>query len=256
MWSNPIFGSKGLSKDILAGLVVFLVAVPTSLGIAQSLNVPLAAGIVAGLVGGILIGLLSGSSTSVSGPSPGLIGILIVQLAILPSFEAMLLAVVIAGLIQIGFGLARFGYLSAFIPTGVVKGLIAALGIILILKQIPHIFGHDTDPEGEMSFWQPDRKTTFSELLELTGDYHIGATFVGLLSVALMMFWQARRPKWIGFLPAGIFVVLIGAAFQLLFKQFGAPWEIGREHLLQVPTWGGPEGLGDVVMSPDFSLLE
>jgi len=255
MWSNPIFASKGLSKDILAGLVVFLVAVPTSLGIAQSLNVPLAAGIVAGLVGGILIGLLSGSSTSVSGPSPGLIGILIVQLAILPSFQAMLLAVVIAGLIQIGFGLARFGYLSAFIPTGVVKGLIAALGIILILKQIPHIFGHDTDPEGEMSFWQPDRKTTFSELFELTGDYHVGATFVGVLSVAVMMLWQTRRPKWIGFLPAGIFVVLIGAALQLLFKQLGAPWEIGREHLLQVPTWGGPEGLGDVVMSPDFSYM-
>lgn len=254
MWSNPIFANKGLSKDILAGLVVFLVAVPTSLGIAQSLGVPLAAGIVAGLVGGILIGLLSGSSTSVSGPSPGLIGILLIQLTILPSFEAMLLAVVIAGLIQIGFGLARFGYLSAFIPTGVVKGLIAALGIILILKQIPHIFGHDTNPEGEMSFWQPDRQTTFSELLELTGDFHIGATFVGLLSVAVMLFWKTCRPKWIGFLPAGIFVVLIGAALQLLFKQFGAPWEIGREHLLQVPTWGGPEGLGDVVISPDFSF--
>lgn len=254
MWSNPIFASKGLSKDILAGLVVFLVAVPTSLGIAQSLGVPLAAGIVAGLVGGILVGLLSGSSTSVSGPSPGLIGILIAQLAILPSFQAMLLAVVIAGLIQIGFGLARFGYLSSFIPTGVVKGLIAALGVILILKQIPHLFGHDTDPEGEMSFWQPDRKTTFTELLELTGDYHVGATFVGVLSVALMIFWQTRRPKWISFLPAGIFVVLVGAALQVLFKQFGGPWEIGREHLLQVPTWGGPEGLGDVVMAPDFSF--
>jgi carbonic anhydrase/SulP family sulfate permease len=255
MWSHPIFAPQGLGKDMLAGLVVFLVAVPTSLGIAESLDVPLAAGIVAGLVGGILIGALSGSSTSVSGPSPGLIGVLLFQLAVLPSFEAMLLAVVIAGLLQIGFGLARVGYLSAFIPTGVVKGLIAALGIILILKQIPHIFGHDTNPEGEMSFWQPDRETTFSELLELTGDYHIGATFVGILSVAIMMFWQMRRPKWFGFLPAGIFVVLFGAVMQLLFKQLGGPWEIGHDHLLQVPTWGTPEGLGALVTSPDFTFL-
>jgi len=253
MWSNSIFQTKWLGKDIQAGLVVFLVAVPTSLGIAQATGTPLAAGIVAGIVGGVLVGLLSGSATSVSGPSPGLVGIIIAQLAVLQSFEALLFAIIIAGLLQVAFGLAGAGYLSAYIPTGVVKGLIAALGIILILKQIPHIVGHDTDPEGEMSFWQPDRQTTFSELLQLTGDYQVGASFVGILSFLILMFWRTYRPKWIGFLPGGIFVVLLGVTLQLVFQRIGGVWAIGREHLLQVPTWGGPEGLFDVVMLPNFS---
>lgn len=254
MSSNSLLDRHGVGKDLFAGLVVFLVAVPTSVGIAQATGMPPAAGILAGIIGGIVVGLISGSATSVSGPSPGLIGILIAQIAILPSFEALLLAILIAGLVQIGFGLVGVGYLSAFIPTGVVKGLIAALGIILILKQIPHLFGHDTDPEGEMSFWQPDRQTTFTELWQLTGDYHIGASFVGILSVGLLLAWEKRHPGWIGFVPGGIFVVLLGVALQLLFQRLGGPWAIGREHLLQVPTWRGPEGLGDLVRAPDFSM--
>ena len=118
----------------------------------------------AGIVGGILVGLLSGSHTSVSGPAAGLTAVVAAQIASLGSFQAFLLAVVVAGLIQIGLGVARAGFIAAFFPSSVIKGLLAAIGVILILKQIPHVLGHDPDPEGEMAFHQPDHENTFSEL--------------------------------------------------------------------------------------------
>src|SRR5690606_33592269 len=133
-------------------------------------------------VGGIVVGSLSGSHTSVSGPAAGLTAVVLAQIATLGSFDAFLLAVVFAGVIQLGLGLARAGALSSFVPNSVINGLLAAIGVILILKQIPHVFGRDTDPEGEMRFEQPDRENTFSELLEITDSLHFGAAMVGLLS--------------------------------------------------------------------------
>ncbi len=255
MQSESLFQKKWLGKDMLAGFVVFLVAVPTSLGIAQTVGAPLVSGILAGIVGGILVGLLSGSQTSISGPSPGLVGILIAQFAILPSFEAFLLAVVIAGLLQIVLGLAGVGFLSSFIPQDVVRGLLAALGIILILKQIPHLIGHDTDPEGEMSFWQPDRQTTFTELLEMTGGFHLGPAVIGLLSVALLLIWDAKRPKRLGFLPGALVVVILGVALNLVFQQIGGQWAIGKENLLRVPVLLGSEAPQALLSFPDVSFL-
>ena len=155
-------GAK-LKKDFIAGLVVFLVALPLCLGIALASEAPLASGLLAGIIGGLVVGSISGSSTSVSGPAAGLTAIVSAQIAAMGSFEAFLTAVFLAGIIQIGMGLLKAGTLSAFFPSSVIKGLLAAIGTILILKQIPHFFGDDRDPEGEMSFLQPDQQNTFSE---------------------------------------------------------------------------------------------
>ena len=144
--------SASLPRDLTAGLVVFLVAVPLCLGIALASGAPLLSGVLAGIVGGILVGMLSGSHTSVSGPAAGLTVIVAAKILALGSFQSFLLAVVLTGLIQIGLGLARAGFIAAFFPSSVIKGLLAAIGVILILKQIPHLFGHDADPEGDLAF--------------------------------------------------------------------------------------------------------
>src|SRR5215207_5118261 len=138
--------STTLPRDLASGLVVFLVALPLCLGVALASNAPLFSGVVAGIIGGILVGLLSGSHTSVSGPAAGLTAVVAAQVTALGSFQTFLLAVALAGLIQIGLGVARAGFIAAFFPSSVIKGLLAAIGIIIILKQIPHLFGRDTDP--------------------------------------------------------------------------------------------------------------
>lgn len=146
MPDTKVLLQKTLPRDLTAGLVVSLVALPLCLGVALASNAPLFSGLLAGIIGGIVVGILSGLHTSVSGPAPGLTAIVAAQLATLGSFEAFLLAVMIAGIIQIVLGLIRAGSLSAFFPSSVVQGLLAAIGVILILKQIPHLLGHDTTP--------------------------------------------------------------------------------------------------------------
>src|SRR3954466_2984956 len=162
-------------RDLTAGVIVFLVALPLCLGIALASNAPLVSGLIAGIVGGIVVGLLSGSHTSVSGPAAGLTAGFPAHIAALGSFETFLLAVTIAGLIQIALGLARGGFVAAFFPSAVIKGLLAAIGVILILKQVPHVVGHDPDPEGDLAFQQPDRENTFSALVATIGDLDLGA---------------------------------------------------------------------------------
>lgn len=257
-FGNPtanLFSRRWLGRDLLAGFVVFLVAIPTSLGMAQAIGAPLASGILAGIVGGIVVGLLSGSQTSVSGPSPGLVGLLISQLALLGSFEALLVAILIAGLLQVVFGLAGVGYLSLFIPSGLVRGLLAAMGVILFLKQIPHLVGHHNDPEGEMSFWQPDRQTTFSELAEMTGDYHLGAGVIGISSVILLMLWDSHRPKRLKLLPGAVLVLGCSALLSWTFRGWGPNWAMGQERLLQMPIHWGMEGVYDLVQPPLWGAM-
>ncbi len=183
-----------LPRDLMAGLVVFLVALPLCLGIALASGAPLFSGVLAGIVGGIVVGMLSGSHTSISGPAAGLKTVVAAQIISLGSFRAFLLAVVLAGLIQIGLGLARAGFIASFFPSSVIKGLLAAIGIILVLKQIPHILGYDTDPEGDLSFQQPDDENTFSELIRIIGDIHPGAAAIGLLSIAVLVVWDRWKP--------------------------------------------------------------
>jgi carbonic anhydrase len=245
--------SATLLADFKAGLVVFLVALPLCLGVALASGAPLLSGLLAGIVGGILVGLFSGSQTSVSGPAAGLTAIVAAQILSLGSFPAFLLAVVLAGLIQIVMGLAKAGFIAAFFPSSVIKGLLAAIGVILILKQIPHVLGHDVDPEGDMSFHQMDNETTFSELFGLFGDIQLGAAVVGLVSIAVLVVWSKWTPLKDSFIPAPLAVVVLGVGASLWFQQLGDPWLIKPSHLVQVPITDSLAGFLGFLQLPDFS---
>lgn len=252
MPDSRMFSRTTLTRDLTAGLVVFLVALPLCLGVALASNAPLISGLVAGVVGGIVIGVLSGSHTSISGPSPGSVAVVVAQLAVLGSFESFLLAVIVAGVIQIVLGIARAGVISEFVPSGVIKGLLAAIGIILILKQIPHLFGLDSDPEGDMAFLQPDHENTFSELGKLLG-FHPGATVIGLASVALLYAWDKIPRLKQSPLPAPLVVVLFGVGMNWLLSQLGGNWSVGGSHLVQVPIATSAQEFAGLLHWPDFS---
>jgi carbonic anhydrase len=244
--------SSTLSRDFIAGMVVFLVALPLCLGIALASNAEPFAGIVSGIIGGIIVGLLSKSHVSVSGPAAGLTAIVIAQLAILGSYQLFLTAVVLAGLIQIVLGFARTGFLSAFFPSSVIKGLLAAIGVILILKQIPHLFGHDTDPEGDMAFEQYDHENTFTEFLRLFGDIHPGAMVIGLASILVLVIWDRWKILKSSLIPAPLFVVLMGTGLSLLLRQMGGVWAISNNHLVNVPVAESLQHFFTFFKHPDF----
>lgn len=245
--------SQTLPRDLTASIVVFLVALPLCLGIALASNAPLFSGLVAGIVGGILVGSLSGSHTSVSGPAAGLTAVVAAQIAQLGSFEAFLLAVVMAGALQIALGVAQAGFIAAYFPSSVIKGLLAAIGTILILKQIPHLFGHDADPEGEMAFLQPDQQTTFSELGNTLGNLHVGAAIVGVLCLALLIYWERNDKLKKLMIPAPLVVVLFGTGLSTLFSFLGETFAIGSSHLVQVPVSNGASEFFAFFIQPDFS---
>jgi len=253
MPSNNPSVSSTIPRDLTAGLVVSLVALPLCLGVALASNAPLFSGLVAGIVGGVVVGLLSGSQTSVSGPAAGLTAVVATQIATLGSFEAFLAAVLLAGVLQVGMGLVQAGSLARFFPSSVIKGLLAAIGVILILKQIPHVVGHDSDPEGEMSFLQPDHENTFSELLRMVTDLHPGAALIGLLAVGLLVLWANIKPLRDSILPAPLMVVLLGVGMNAIFRGLGGDWLIDSSHLVQVPVAEDLWGFLGFLRSPDFS---
>ncbi|HSC85884.1 MAG TPA: SulP family inorganic anion transporter [Polyangiaceae bacterium] len=256
--NRPLTGPLG--HDLLAGLVVFLVALPLCLGIALASGAPMIAGLIAGIVGGLLVGFLSGSHVSVSGPAAGLTAVVVSQIHTLGSFSAFLLAVVLAGVVQIVLGLVRAGSIASFFPTSVIKGLLAAIGVILILKQIPHVVGHDPDPVGEMVFEQGDGENTFSEILAGMFDLHAGAATIGLLSVGLLLLWD--KAPWLkklalpGPLVATLFGIGANAVFALLEENgLGENWLVGPSHLVQVPVAKSASELVGFVTLPDFAAF-
>lgn len=240
-------------QDLSAGLVVFLVALPLCLGVSLASNAPLLSGALAGIVGGGVVGMLSRSQTSVSGPSPGSAAIVAAQIALLGSFPAFLLAVVVAGLIQIGLGLARAGFVAAFFPSSVIKGLLAAIGVLLILKQIPHLLGHDADPQGDMAFLQTDHANTFTELGHMFGHIHLGAGVVGLASLAILALWAYWKPLTKSIVPAPLVVVIVGVGLGQLFGWLGGIWTVEPSNYVQVPVAESWSGFIGFLQRPDFS---
>ncbi len=246
---------KGIGQDLSAGLVVFLVALPLCLGIALASNAPVIAGILAGIVGGIVVGALSGSHTSVSGPAAGLAAVVLSQIANLGSFEAFLMAVVFAGILQMAMGLLRAGFIASFFPSSVIKGLLAAIGLILVLKQVPHLFGLDKDYEGEMAFFQHDQENTFSELLRVFDNLHAGSLLIGLLSLLLLICWGRIAIFRKSRVPPQLIVVLLGVGLTFIFSSLGVPWFIGQEHRVLVPVIRDFFELKALFTWPDFSRV-
>jgi carbonic anhydrase/SulP family sulfate permease len=245
-----------LGRDLTSGVVVFLVAIPLCLGIALASGAPLLSGLISGVVGGILVGLLSGSSISVSGPAAGLAAIVLAQITSLGSFEAFLLAVVISGVMQIAFGALKAGGLSRFFPTNVIKGLLAAIGVLLILKQVPHLVGHDSDWQGDMAFRQEDGDNTFSALLHALRAFLPGAALVGLVSVAILVAWQSIPILKRSLFPGPLAAVLGGTLLSEAMRASGSAWAIDPSHLVNVPVVG-KDGLewSAMLTFPDFSRI-
>jgi len=222
--------------------------------VALASGAPLLSGLVAGVVGGVVVAWISGSHTSVSGPAAGLTAIVATQIDQLGSFEAFLVAVVLAGGLQLGLGLLKAGSLAAFFPSSVIKGLLAAIGIILIIKQIPHLFGHDTDWFGDMAFDQLDGENTFSELIATLFQAHTGATLIGLVSIAVLIAWDRTSLKKLP-IPAPLVVVVLGVLMAVGFADLSALWQVSGVHLVQVPVSGSLAALFGSLAVPDFAAI-
>ena len=249
-----IFGN--LSSDIPAGLVVFLVALPLCLGIALASGAPLFAGIISGVVGGIVVGFFSKSHLSVSGPAAGLTAIVLTAITSLGSFEAFLLAVFLAGIFQIILGFIKAGTISNYFPTNVIEGMLAGIGVIIFLKQIPHAVGYDKDYEGDLAFLQPDGKNTFSEIFAVLGNIHLGAVIVTLVSLTILILWnKIEFLKRLKLVPAALVAVLAGVALNQFFISSGSSLAISGDHLVKLPVPQSIEEFKKSFMFPDFSNI-
>lgn len=249
---------KQLQADVPASIVVFLVALPLCLGIALGSKAPLFSGIIAGVVGGLVIGILSGSPLSVSGPAAGLTAIVAAAILKLPTYETFLLAVVIAGAIQLLLGFAKAGILGDYIPNAVIKGMLAAIGIILILKQIPHLVGYDKDFVGDEAFNQADQENTFSEIIRATGFLSSGATLIGLLSILLLVLFEQKIIKQHAILkhiPSPLAVVFLGTGMNFLFMNFFPGMAVKAEHMVSLPVTSGWGEFKSLFNAPDFSSI-
>lgn len=257
------YKSGYLSQDLPAGLSVFLVALPLCLGIALASGAPLFSGLVAGMIGGIVVGLLSGSEISVSGPAAGLAVIVADAITKIGSYEAFLVAVVLAGIMQFLLGLIKAGRFSSFFPDSVIKGMLVAIGIVIILKQIPHALGRDKDYEGEFEFQQlADGENTISEIYRAIETASPGAVVISLISLVFLISWEriagrSTRAFFKNF-PAALVVVIIGVALNEFFRVAVPDWYLGdtaHQHMVQIPTIAPGKSVSSIFNSPDFSIL-
>jgi MFS superfamily sulfate permease-like transporter len=238
-----------LDHDIPAGVVVFLVALPLCLGIAVASGAPPFSGVIAGVVGGLVVSVVSGSQLSVSGPAAGLTVIVAGAVDKL-GLDGMLLAVALSGLIQIAMGFARAGVIGAYFPSAVIKGMLAAIGLILIMKQLPHAVGYDADADSDLSFLEDDSHTTFSFLWSSLDSISPGATLISLVSVGILLLWDSKRIKdnrILSLVPGPLVAVIFG----ILFNQVAhavAPWfALAPQHLVTLPAISGPlQFLGEI----------
>jgi MFS superfamily sulfate permease-like transporter len=243
--------------DFRAAIVVFLVALPLCLGIALASGAPLIAGLIAGVVGGIVVGSLSKSPLSVSGPAAGLTSIVASSISVLGTFEAFAFSVVVAGLIQLALGFFRAGTIGNFFPASVIKGMLAGIGLILILKQIPHAVGYDVDYEGDETFFQADGKNTFSELLEAFNYLTPGALVVSVVSLAILFAWEhphMRKWAWVTKTPGALVAVAVGTLLALLFNNLSEVLLIESRHMVSVPRLS--QGGASFFHLPDFSVWQ
>ena len=178
---------KTLKNDLPASVVVFFVALPLCLGIALASGAPLFSGVIAGIIGGVIVGVLSGSKLGVSGPAAGLAAIVLTAIGSLGSYENFLLAVVLAGIIQIVFGVLKAGIIGYYFPSSVIKGMLTGIGIIIILKQIPNFFGYDEESAWDLEFFEIDGGNTFSELFAIVENITPGAALIGIISLLLLI---------------------------------------------------------------------
>ena len=247
-----------IGQDAPAGLVVFLVALPLCLGISLASGAPLLAGLVTGIVGGVVVSWLSGSQLSVSGPAAGLTVTVLTAIATLGSFQAVLLATAIAGFIQVGLGLVKAGVIGMYFPVSVIRGMLAAIGLILILKQIPHFLGADADYFEDNDFFQFDGLNTFSAIGEAAEHIALGSIIVGTVALGLLLLWDSapmKRLKFTRLVPGALVAVAASLLLNELFRLAVPALQVQPQHMVHLPvvaSWGAL--LGEMTF-PDWSAL-
>lgn len=252
---------KNLSYDIPAGLVVFLVALPLCLGIALASGAPLISGIISGIVGGIVVAWLSGSELSVSGPAAGLTVIVASAITSTGSYQNFLTAVILAGVLQLIFSAVRAGIIGDYVPSSVIRGMLAAIGLVIILKQIPHALGRDTDYEGDFSFLEPNGHTnSLTEILRSVASANPEAVIITILSLAILILWErpiVQKFSFFNIVPAPLIVVVLGIvlneSFRVVFTDFYLRAEDG--HLVQLPILQSFSNIASQLHFPNFSAL-
>jgi MFS superfamily sulfate permease-like transporter len=249
--------SSTLVFDLPSSVVVFLVALPLCLGIALASGAPLFSGILAGVVGGVVVGALSKSPLSVSGPAAGLTSIVFASIQDIGSFSVFLSCVVLAGLLQVAFGFLKAGVIGHFVPVAVIKGMLAAIGLILILKQLPHAVGYDVDFEGDESFMH-NGKNTFGDILEAFSFFTPGAVVIAVVSLVILVLWDKpslKRYKFFQFFPGALFVVMVGIVLNLMFGKYFPTLEVEASHLVNFSGKAETTRFIDFFTFPDFSQL-
>ncbi len=253
------FYKKHLKTDLSSGLVVFLIALPLCLGISLASGAPLFAGIISGIVGGIVVGFLSGSQVNVSGPAASTALVMLTAITTLGSYQVALVSVVVAGIFQIALGYMRAGTVAYYFPSAMIKGILASIGLILILKQIPHAVGYDRVFEGSESFSQPDSRNTFSELYYLVDSINVGAVIIFIISLVIILAWDRPSVKekypFFKFFPAALATVIAGVLINELFMVYYPELALSGERLVTLPEASSfGEFLGFFTF-PDFSQI-
>lgn len=248
---------KYLKNDLPASIVVFFVALPLCLGIALASGAPLFSGLIAGIVGGIVVGALSGSQIGVSGPAAGLAAIVLTAITALGGYENFLLAVVIGGVIQLAFGFLRLGIIGYYFPSSVIKGMLTGIGIIIILKQIPHFFGYDADPEGDFAFFQIDGENTFSEIINTVNFISPGATLIAIIGLGILLLWSnvlSKKGKIFSIIQGPLVAVAAGIIY-FLVTQDSDLFSISQEHLVSVPIPDSIDSFMGQFAFPNFGVI-
>ncbi|RFS14524.1 SulP family inorganic anion transporter [Emticicia sp. C21] len=249
---------SNLKHDFPAGVVVFLVALPLCLGIALASGAPLLSGVIAGIIGGIVVGAISGSQVGVAGPAAGLTVIVLNSITELGAFESFTLAVVLAGFIQIILGAVKAGVIGYYFPSSVIKGMLTAIGIIIILKQIPHVFGIDQDYEGDENFVQKDGENTFSELLNITHLFNEGALIIGVVSLLVLIIWDMdfiKRNKVLSIIPGPLLAVFVGVFLNSGLSVLPSNFHLENNHLVNLPIAKSFSEFTSFLAFPNFSAI-
>jgi MFS superfamily sulfate permease-like transporter len=262
MTTEPTNKKQGLfanvKQDLPASIVVFFVALPLCLGIALASGASLFSGVIAGIIGGIVVGGLSNSPLGVSGPAAGLAVIVLNSIQSLGGFEIFLVAAVIAGVLQIIMGLLKGGTIAYYFPSAVIKGMLAGIGIIIFLKQIPHALGYDDDFEGDLSFQQADGENTFTELLNMVDFISPGVVIVSFVSLFILIIWDkflSERHKFFQLVQGPLVAVVFGILYQTITTAFFPALSIDARHLVSVPVTESMAEFGTLFTFPDFSHI-
>ena len=247
-----------LRDDLPASIVVFFVAVPLCLGIALASGAPALSGLIAGIVGGAVVGAMSGSPLGVSGPAAGLAVIVLTAIEELGSFETFLVAVVVGGAVQLLLGLGRAGVLGYFFPASVIRGMLSGIGIIIILKQIPHALGHDSDPEGDLAFAQNDGDNTLTALGHMMDDFSVSAIIVSVCALLILILWEtvlSKKGRFFQIIQGPIVAVTFGVVYELVTTRYQPSLALARDHLVQVPITESFGAFVSGLSTPNWSAI-